>query len=342
MFILEEELAFKSAFSRIMPRIHLYTALGCIFVATGIAILPSSVPMIAAPYFLAAYLLSMKEVSKYTSVFQFVTVFAAACSLGSELDFPFSAFPFFLLAMFLASLGSLGRMIFFRFFSYTRYTWFEPALLFSALVSFVAGNLFGNHSWTSWIFPLPVLILQSILAFGILKDKTQLLDFTRGGYKIAVGSPAPDFELPDQNGQLITLSSFKGKRHILLVFVRGDWCPGCHMMLRTYQREAARFRGKNIFAMAIGPDPVGVNREMVEKLGLDFHVLSDEKQRTAMTYGVQLDTYENDFAEKYEEGIPLPASFLIDNNGVVRYVSRPDKVGEFLDPRTIFPIIDKL
>jgi peroxiredoxin len=103
-----------------------------------------------------------------------------------------------------------------------------------------------------------------------------------------------------------------------------------------------RFREKNVYAMAIGPDPIGVNREMVEKLGLEFKVLSDEKQKTAMIYGVQLDTYDNDFADKYEEGIPLPASFLVDKDGIVRYISRPDRVGEFLDPRTIFPIIDKL
>ena len=81
---------------------------------------------------------------------------------------------------------------------------------------------------------------------------------------------------------------------------------------------------------------------MVQKLGLEFKVLSDEKQKTAMIYGVQLDNYDNDFAEKYEEGIPLPASFLIDKKGIVRYVSRPDFIGEFLNPRTIFPILEEL
>jgi peroxiredoxin len=80
----------------------------------------------------------------------------------------------------------------------------------------------------------------------------------------------------------------------------------------------------------------------VERLNLDFKVLSDEGQKIAMNYGVQLEEYDNAFAEKYEEGIPLPASFLVDKSGVVRYVSRPDKVGEFLNPSLIFPIIDSL
>ena len=94
--------------------------------------------------------------------------------------------------------------------------------------------------------------------------------------------------------------------------------------------------------MAIGPDPVGVNKQMVEKLGVEFKVLSDDKQRTAMNYGIQLRDYDNDFAEKYQEGIPLPASFLVDRNSIVRYVSRPDKVGEFLNPSLIFPILETL
>jgi len=165
---------------------------------------------------------------------------------------------------------------------------------------------------------------------------------TKSGYRVQTGKPANDFELPDQNGELTRLSDYKNKRHVLLIFVRGDWCPGCHMMLRTYEKNNEKFKAKNILVMAIGPDPVGVNRDMVEKLGLDFKVLSDERQQTAMVYGVQLKEYDNDFAEKYEEGIPLPASFLIDQSGIVRYVSRPDKVGEFLNPALIFPIVDQL
>jgi len=71
-------------------------------------------------------------------------------------------------------------------------------------------------------------------------------------------------------------------------------------------------------------------------------VLADEEQKTAQVYGVQLKEFEHAFAEKYEEGIPLPASFLIDKAGIVRYVSRPDKVGEFLNPSLIFPIVEQL
>jgi peroxiredoxin len=323
-------------------RIHIYTSVAFICVAAGFAMFPSAYPLAAVPYGLAAYFLTMKEVSTYTSRFQFISVYLSALVTGLACDLPLIAFPFITLTLVLSVSGTVLRMIFFRYFGYTQHTWLEPLFFFLALGSWLGGNLLGHTGWVGWAVPVPLLLFQGIMAMGILKDKLQLLSFTKGGYKIAIGAEAPEFSLPDQDGASTSLSSFRGERHLLLVFVRGDWCPGCHMMLRTYQKEAARFRTKNIFAMAIGPDPVGVNREMVEKLGLEFKVLSDERQKTAMVYGVQLDKYDNDFAEKYEEGIPLPASFLIDKNGIVRYVSRPDKVGEFLDPRTIFPIIDQL
>ncbi|MDQ3047506.1 MAG: peroxiredoxin family protein [Bacteroidota bacterium] len=325
-----------------MRSLHLFTSIGLIFVATGVALLPSSLPFLATVYAVLAYLFSMKEVSTYTSFYQFIMVFAAAFLLGWTVDLNLFTLPLLLASTMVAAAGSICRIVFFRTFGYTQHSWFEPTMLFLAFGLYLSGNVMNPTNWAGWLFPGIVLLFQGILAYGILKDKKQLNSFTKGGYKIAIGKEAPDFTLPDQDGQSVSISDFTDKRNLLLIFVRGDWCPGCHMMLRTYERERERFQEKNILVMAIGPDPVGVNRDMVLKLGLDFKVLSDEKQRTAMRYGVQLTEYDNDFAEKYDEGIPLPASFLVDKKGIVQYVSRPDKIGEFLDPRTIFPILDKL
>lgn len=288
-----------------------------------------------------AYFASIKEVSKYTSWYQFITVFVSAFLIGTSLDIPFDHFPFLTIALIIASFGSILRIVFFTTFSYTGYSWFEPFMFVLGSCIYLLGNIVFSYGWQGYAFPAPILLFGALLGWGILKDKKQL-KIHSGGYRVQIGKQANEFELPDQNGELVKLSDFKDKRHLLLIFVRGDWCPGCHMMLRTYEKNNDKFQSKNILVMAIGPDPIGVNRGMVEKLGLDFKVLSDEGQRTAMVYGVQLKEYDNDFAEKYEEGIPLPASFLIDKSGIVRYVSRPDKVGEFLNPSLIFPIIEEL
>jgi peroxiredoxin len=248
--------------------------------------------------------------------------------------------------MVLAVAVNYVRLIFFTTFGYSRFRYFEITLMILATGFYIAGNLLYPSGWERWVFPIPVLLAEFYIANGVLLDTKGLLAYLKKRKYVEIGNPAPEFSLPDQDEKIVNLSDFKGQRDLLLIFVRGDWCPGCHMMLRTYQHESQRFKEKNILCMAIGPDPVGVNRGMVEKLGLDFKVLSDEGQRTAQTYGCRLDDDENlhpvKESHKYQEGIPLPASFLVDKNGIVRYTSRPDRVGEFLDPAKIFGVLEKL
>jgi peroxiredoxin len=247
-----------------------------------------------------AYFASIKEVSKYTSWYQFANTFGAALILGFSIDQSNNCFPFFTIIMFAAALGSILRIVMFSVFSYTGHTWYEPTMFVISIGAYFYVNFTNTVDWKAWTFPAPIILFAGILGWGILKDKKQLLAHTKGGYRVQIGEPADQFQLPDQDGNVVKLSDFKNDRHLLLIFVRGDWCPGCHMMLRTYEKNNLKFKEKNILVMAIGPDPVGVNRGMVEKLGLDFKVLSDEGQKTAMIYGVQLKEYDNDFAEKYD------------------------------------------
>lgn len=327
-----------------------YTYLCIFFTLTGVGIFFGlGRPEFAACSFMLGYLLGMKDFSKFTGPLQSITEGLAATLTGIALDlektgetWTFEHFPFFTVMMLTMFFSNFGRIMFFRFFAYTGYAWMEPTLAFVALGLHFSGNLLSHSNWATWAVPAPGFFFAFIIAWGIIKDKKQLGVHKLKGYKIAIGAYAPPFELPNEKGEITKLSDFIGKRHLLLIFVRGDWCPGCHMMLRTYQKEKETFARKNVYVMSIGPDPVGVNKEMVERLGLDFSVLADEKQKTAMTYGVQLDEYDNQFAEQYDEGIPLPASFLIDKEGIVRYISRPDKVGEFLNPSLIFPIVEQL
>ncbi len=324
-----------------MKKIHISTTIGLLLNILAVICIFLDYKIEGALLSMLGYFAAIKEVSKYTSAYQFIVVFTSSIISGIALETEIT-FPFLTIALFLASTGSISRIVFFRIFSYTGYAWFEPIIFVFTLGLYLCGNLIENYHWQSYVVPAPIILLQAILAWGIFKDKKQLLAANVGGYRVQIGKPANEFELPDQDGNLVKLSDFKDKRHLLLVFVRGDWCPGCHMMLRTYEKNREKFQEKNVLVIAIGPDPVGVNREMVEKLGLDFKVLADDKQQIARIYGVQLKEFDHDFAEAYEEGIPLPASFLIDKNGVVQYVSRPDKVGEFLNPSLIFPILAKL
>lgn len=325
-----------------MKNIHLSTIISSLLNVSAVVVLFLHFDLVAGILALGGYFCAMKEVSKYTSWFQFTNVWLAAILVGLAIDEGMIHLPIYAFILFTASFGAIFRIVNFRVFGYTGQAWFEPTFLVASTVAAYAIAPVLHYDWQAYAFPAPILVFSAILMRGIIKDRKQLLAHTKGGYKVQIGNEASDFALPDQNGSIVRLSDYRDKRHLLLIFVRGDWCPGCHMMLRTYEKNRERFQSKNIMLLAIGPDPMDVNKEMMSKLGLEFKVLADEGQRIAMEYGVQLKEYEHILEDTYEEGIPLPASFLIDINGIVRYVSRPDKVGEFLNPSMIFPIVEQI
>ena len=337
-----------------MKHFHLYTTIGLVLLLASIGFLFTDIPYLSSTLSLLAIAFALSETAKYTSSYQFIILFLSSAAFGVSLEPPFTneylpggdKFPFVRLSMVLAVSVNYVRLIFFKQFGYSRFRYFEFFIMNLSLGAYAAGNLLYPSGWEKWGFPIPVILFGAYIANGVIQDSKGLLAYLKKRKYVEIGNPAPEFALPDQDGNITKLSDFKTQRDLLLIFVRGDWCPGCHMMLRTYQKESHRFKEKNILCMAIGPDPVGVNRAMVEKLGLDFKVLSDEGQKIAQTYGCRLDDDENlhpvKESHKYEAGIPLPASFLVDKNGIVRYTSRPDRVGEFLDPAKIFPVLEKM
>lgn len=325
-----------------MKKLHPTTALGAVFILSALVCILVHQEISALVLLVLAFFGATREVSIFTSKFQFSVVTISAILLGAILDSPFDHFPFITLSVFIGAFSSVIRIAFFRIFSYTGYVWTEIVLVVIALALYGLGAYTQTWDWKMYSFPAAILIFA--LSFGIntMYDGFQLLTGSRLGYQIKLGQPAKDFSLPDQNGNMVNLSDFKNERTVLLVFVRGDWCPMCHMMLRTYDKRKEEFQQKNIMLLAVGPDPVGVNKAMVEKLGVDFRVLSDEGQRTARVYGVQIQDYKNNFAPKQPDGIPLPASFLVDANQIVRYVSSPARVGEYLNPSLVFDALSKI
>jgi peroxiredoxin len=224
------------------------------------------------------------------------------------------------------------------YFGTVGWWWLDLGLALPGLGLCIWGALQAS-TWMAWV-PVAYMFFQMINIFMGTLISVKTLSKARGGYRVEPGRPAPEFSLADQEGFPVSLGGFKGHSHVLLIFVRGDWCPSCHITLRTYARHKEAFQSQNVTLLAIGPDPVGVNQRMVQDLGVRYKMLSDEGQRTAMAYGVQLD---DAFAKgMMSDGVPLPASFLVDKSGLVRYTSRPERMGEFLDPRTILPVLQGL
>jgi peroxiredoxin len=291
---------------------------------------------------LVAQICALAEFKKYTGRFQFGMILGSAVALGFSIDLASGFVVFAMVPLTLSALAIVLRQAYMPVFTYVNKLWMEPALLVAALVPLA--NIWFNASfeWSTHALPLVTFSSAVFLSASYLQDAMMMRRRTRNGYRVRPGMSAPDFILPDQQGGSVRLSDHQGRHPVLLIFVRGDWCPGCHMMLRTYEKHHERFKARGVHVIGIGPDSVEVNRDMVQRIGVGYQLLSDSSQEVSQRYGV---VYENPAIEAvvdYAEGIPLPASFLVDIHGMVRYVSRPDRVGEFLDPTLIFGVLDQL
>ena len=168
--------------------------------------------------------------------------------------------------------------------------------------------------------------------FGRIVADQAAVDYAARAPK--VGDRAPDFALPDQLGRQVSLAGELEQGSAVLIFYRGEWCPYCNMMLRTYGLRAADFSQRGARLVAVSPQTPDNSLTMAEKHSLEFPVLSDEGGEVIGTYGLKYEVDEqsrelltavgNDVATYNGEGgwiLPAPAVFVIDRERVVRFAA---------------------
>jgi peroxiredoxin Q/BCP len=127
---------------------------------------------------------------------------------------------------------------------------------------------------------------------------------------VQVGDKAPDFTLPSQMGDNVTLSEYEGKKNVVLYFYPKDETTGC-------TKEACSFRDSyNVFT-ELGAEVLGVSGQSVEShksfashYGLPFLLLSDQGDNLRKLYGVPLTM----------GFIPGRVTYIIDKKGIVRHI----------------------
>ncbi len=103
--------------------------------------------------------------------------------------------------------------------------------------------------------------------------------------KPKVGSKAPDFRLPDQNGSERSLSDFLGQ-WIILYFYPKDDTPGCSKEARKFSSNLAKFNNVNAVVMGVSVDSVESHKLFVDKHELKIILLSDPHKKVIEKYGV--------------------------------------------------------
>ena len=134
-----------------------------------------------------------------------------------------------------------------------------------------------------------------------------------------IGQAAPDFELPDQNGQTHKLSDYRGQKVILYFYPR-DNTSGCTKQACGFRDLYPQFREKGAVVLGVSKDTVASHKKFEENHGLPFTLLSDVEKTTIMAYDCWK---EKKNYGKVSMGV-VRTTYLIDENGVI--VKAVDKV----------------
>ncbi len=129
---------------------------------------------------------------------------------------------------------------------------------------------------------------------------------------LETGTIAPDFTLPDQNGQLHTLSDYRGQRVVLYFYPR-DNTAGCTKQACAFGELYPQFREKGAVVLGVSKDSVSSHKRFEEKYGLPFTLLSDTELTVIKAYDVWK---EKRNYGKVSMGV-VRTTYLIDEEGVI-------------------------
>ena len=140
--------------------------------------------------------------------------------------------------------------------------------------------------------------IMIILSFFVLSG------FTGSSRYIKIGEKAPLFELFDQNGNLLSLEDYNGKKMVIYFFPKA-FTPGWTKQACGFRDQYNTYKENNIEIIGVSYDIRDTQKSFSEKYKLNFPILSDSKKEASKLYGV--DTYF----------FPKRVTFLIDENGIV-------------------------
>eukprot|EP00178_Gracilaria_changii_P003679 TRINITY_DN1551_c0_g1_i1.p6 TRINITY_DN1551_c0_g1~~TRINITY_DN1551_c0_g1_i1.p6 ORF type:complete len:226 (-),score=62.97 TRINITY_DN1551_c0_g1_i1:2430-3107(-) len=176
---------------------------------------------------------------------------------------------------------------------------------------------------------------------------------------LKLGDVAPDFTLRNATGAEVSLSALLQKHSaVVLTWYRGGWCPYCNLALRAFTQLNEQIEAMGAKLVALSPETPDESLSTSEKNELDFEVLSDDGLLVADKFGVMF-TVPDDIKTLYKSfgvdldsrngnggtrlaRLPLPATFVLDKSGVVKYVFADVDYTARAEPAHVMDVLNTL
>lgn len=129
------------------------------------------------------------------------------------------------------------------------------------------------------------------------------------------GTPAPAFDLPDADMEMVSLDRFRGKRNLVLFFYPKDGTPGCILEAEAFSVLEEEFERLNTAVVGVSPDDCMTHGSFRDRHGLTVRLLADTEGEIARKYGV---LQEREINGGKKPGI-VRSTFVIDKKGVIRH-----------------------
>lgn len=186
--------------------------------------------------------------------------------------------------------------------------------------------------------------IRAVADSGILKTAKQ------------VGDRAPDFTLENATGKKVSLHGLLEKGPVILTWYRGGWCPFCNLSLAALQKKLPEFQAAGARLVALTPELPDKALNTAEKNALKFEVLTDLNHGVAKTYGIVFkltpqvrDLYKKFFdltefngAEAGDDTLPLAATYIISQDGIIRYAFLDADYRKRAEPSELADFVKKL
>ena len=151
---------------------------------------------------------------------------------------------------------------------------------------------------------------------------------------LEVGTKAPDFTLPDQNGTMHSLADYRGKK-VILYFYPKDNTSGCTKQACGFSERYPHFREKGVEVLGVSKDSVESHKRFEEKYGLAFPLLADPERKVLEAYDVWK---EKTNYGKVSMGV-VRTTYLIDENGMI--IRAQDKVKAAENPEEMMKAVEE-